>query len=75
MGTALSKNDQPESHRVVVAGRPNYNRCDNMIVTSKYTAWSFLPVVSTELFSRFAGHVHVGGRRLACPFPPGSKRT
>jgi hypothetical protein len=46
MGINLSKHHHDEGERVLVAGRPNYNRCDNMIVTSKYTLWSFLPVVS-----------------------------
>ncbi|KAG7346626.1 phospholipid-translocating P-type ATPase, flippase [Nitzschia inconspicua] len=54
MGLALTKPHHEEGDRVLVAGRPNYNRCDNMIVTSKYTAWSFLPVAVGEQFRRFA---------------------
>jgi hypothetical protein len=49
MGLALSKDRHDEGDRVLVVGRPNLNRCDNMIVTSKYTAWSFLPVVSKSV--------------------------
>mmetsp|Transcript_15351 Transcript_15351/g.38040 ORF Transcript_15351/g.38040 Transcript_15351/m.38040 type:complete len:1784 (+) Transcript_15351:307-5658(+) len=52
MGTSHSKVE--DSDRVLVAGRPNYNRCDNVIVTSKYTAWTFLPVAVTQQFRRFA---------------------
>eukprot|EP00536_Pseudo-nitzschia_multiseries_P010237 jgi/Psemu1/242785/estExt_Genewise1.C_3060002 len=37
-----------------MAGRPNYDRCDNKIVTAKYTLWSFLPVAIREQFRRFA---------------------
>ena len=48
MGASHSKVE--DSDRVLVAGRPNYNRCDNVIVTSKYTVWSFLPVVRLYLF-------------------------
>jgi hypothetical protein len=45
MGESLSKPQDEDGDRILVAGRPNFNRCDNMIVTSKYNAWTFLPVV------------------------------
>lgn len=46
MGGGLSKTIREDgSDRVLVAGRPDLNRCDNMITTSKYTPASFLPLV------------------------------
>ena len=45
MGIAYSINDGEETERVLTAGRPNFDRCDNKIITAKYTALSFLPMV------------------------------
>lgn len=45
MGLGGSKNITEDVDRVLIAGKPDYNRCDNMITTSKYTVWSFLPLV------------------------------
>jgi hypothetical protein len=45
MGIGGSKNVDDHADRVLVAGRPNLERCDNMITTAKYTIWTFLPVV------------------------------
>jgi hypothetical protein len=46
MGTAHSNHEREERERVLMAGRPNYYRCDNKIITAKYTVWNFLPIVS-----------------------------
>mmetsp|Transcript_24073 Transcript_24073/g.66728 ORF Transcript_24073/g.66728 Transcript_24073/m.66728 type:complete len:1719 (+) Transcript_24073:215-5371(+) len=46
--------DDDETERFLVAGRPNYDRCDNKIVTARYTVLSFLPVAIGEQFRRFA---------------------
>ena len=40
------KDTVEEKDRILVAGRPAYNRTDNMVKTSKYTAITFIPVVS-----------------------------
>jgi hypothetical protein len=45
MGIGRSKEAVDEGDRVLLAGKPNYDRCDNMITTSRYTTWNFLPVV------------------------------
>lgn len=34
------------AQRVLTVGLPDLNYCDNVVTTSKYTWWSFLPVVS-----------------------------
>jgi len=34
-----------EPDRVLVLGKPDYERCDNKVITSRYTIVSFLPVV------------------------------
>ena len=38
--------DHEETERILVAGRPDYSRCDNTVITAKFTAWTFLPLVS-----------------------------
>jgi hypothetical protein len=45
MGVGGSKHVIDDGDRVLVAGRPDLNRCDNMITTSKYTIWTFFPIV------------------------------
>lgn len=50
MGLGGSKHIHDDGDRVLVAGRPDYNRCDNMITTSKYTVWNFFPIVSMSLW-------------------------
>ena len=50
MGVAISKHILEDGDRVLVAGRPDYNRCDNMITTYKYTVWTFLPIVRNLLY-------------------------
>ena len=37
--------DVEDKDRILVAGRPNYNRTNNMVRTSKYTALTFIPIV------------------------------
>ena len=51
MGVGRSKELVDEGDRVLLAGKPDYDRCDNMITTSRYTSWNFIFVVripSTE---------------------------
>lgn len=35
-----------EADRVLLPGRADLERCDNKVVSARYTAFSFLPVVS-----------------------------
>jgi hypothetical protein len=37
-----------EPDRVLIPGRPDLDRCDNKVVSARYTAVTFLPVVRTE---------------------------
>lgn len=32
--------------RVLTAGCPELDRCDNKVISAKYTVWNFLPKVS-----------------------------
>jgi hypothetical protein len=48
MGIGVSKEVVDEGDRVLLAGKPDYDRCDNMITTSRYTPWNFLFVVRTD---------------------------
>ena len=50
----FSKKAPDEGDRVLIAGRPDYTRCDNMITTSKYTWLTFFPIAISEQFRRFA---------------------
>ena len=57
MGVGGSKLQHDDGDRVLVAGRPDLNRCDNMITTSKYSVWSFLPIVR-EIAAIYDNHRH-----------------
>lgn len=46
--------DVEDKDRILVAGRPNHNRVNNMVRTSRYTAITFIPIAVTEQFRRFA---------------------
>lgn len=54
MGISHSSHDNDETERFLEAGRPSDKRCDNKIITAKYTALSFLPMAIREQFRRFA---------------------
>lgn len=56
MGLAASKQVDEDADRVLVAGRPDFNRCDNMTTTSKYTVWTFLPVVRVAFTNLYWRH-------------------
>ena len=45
MGLGGSKHLHEEGDRVLIAGRPNYDRVDNEVITSRYTLLNFLPLV------------------------------
>lgn len=46
MGSAHSNHERDETERVLVAARPNLQRCDNTVITAKFTIFTFLPLVS-----------------------------
>ena len=46
MGIGSSKPAVDDGDRKLVAGRPDLERCDNKISTSKYTVLNFFPIVS-----------------------------
>lgn len=54
MGSAHSNHERDETERVLVAARPNYQRCDNTVITAKFTVFTFLPLAIREQFRRFA---------------------
>lgn len=37
-----------EPDRILVPGRPDYERCDNKVVSARYTLYSFVFVVRVE---------------------------
>lgn len=47
MGTKKKDVPPEETQRIIVVGRPDYERCDNKISTSKYNVFTFLPIVRT----------------------------
>lgn len=49
--------------RILTPGLPNYERCNNEVTTSRYTAWTFLPVVSVKGSN---GWLLLALRRMAC---------
>ena len=48
MGIAQSNHEHDETERVLIAARPNYHRCDNTVITAKFTVFTFLPLVSGD---------------------------
>ena len=52
--SALSKKkNKKEPDRVLIAGKPDYERCDNKVVSARYTPLTFLPVVRLRAFLQF----------------------
>ena len=49
----MPKTEAPPD-RVLVAGRPDLERCDNQVISARYTVYNFLPVAIYEQFRRFA---------------------
>ena len=38
---------QKESDRILLPGKPDFERCDNRVISARYTALSFFPMVRT----------------------------
>ena len=38
--------NQPDPDRILVLGRAEYDRCDNEVISARYTMFSFFPKVS-----------------------------
>jgi len=45
---------EPEPDRILLPGQPNFDKCDNKVISARYTALTFLPVAISEQFRRFA---------------------
>ena len=43
--TAKVVEEEPEADRLLVLGKPDYDRCDNKVVSARYTIYNFIPVV------------------------------
>ena len=41
--------EEDGSNRLLMVGHPDYTRCDNTLITSKYTILNFLFIVSIQL--------------------------
>jgi hypothetical protein len=41
--------EEDGTQRLLNVGIPNTNRCNNILITSKYTVWTFLPLVRFTL--------------------------
>ena len=41
----MAKKKVKEPDRVLIAGKPDLDRCDNKVVSARYTAFNFFPVV------------------------------
>eukprot|EP00536_Pseudo-nitzschia_multiseries_P002375 jgi/Psemu1/251596/estExt_Genewise1Plus.C_310085 len=46
--------EEDGSDRILKAGMPDYTRCDNTLITSKYNFFNFLPINIKNQFRRFA---------------------
>ena len=45
----MGKKKEKEPDRVLVPGKPDLERCDNKVVSARYTVYNFLPVVRSSL--------------------------
>ena len=39
------RKDKKEPDRILIAGKPDYEQCDNKVVSARYSLLTFLPVV------------------------------
>ena len=46
----MGKKKEKEPDRVLIPGKPDLDRCDNKVVSARYTIYNFLPVVRVYLF-------------------------
>ncbi|KAL7575732.1 hypothetical protein ACA910_003065 [Epithemia clementina (nom. ined.)] len=55
---AENGSDEPqrkkEPDHILLPGKPDLERCDNRVVSARYTPYSFIPVATLEQFRRFA---------------------
>ncbi|OEU10945.1 phospholipid-translocating P-type ATPase [Fragilariopsis cylindrus CCMP1102] len=45
--------EEDGTQRLLNVGIPNSNRCNNILITSKYTVWTFLPLTLRTEFKKF----------------------
>ena len=48
----MAKKKEKEPDRVLIPGKPDLDRCDNKVVSARYTLYNFIPVVSEVLECR-----------------------
>ena len=53
MVTPISDNDMADTQRTLLVGKPSDIGTNNAVFTSKYTMWTFLPLVSLVVCSWF----------------------
>ena len=46
------KEDELGIERTLLIGKADHSRCDNQLITSKYTVWNFFPLVSNYAITR-----------------------
>lgn len=51
--TAKAVETEPEADRLLVLGKPDNDRCDNKVVSARYTIYNFLPAVSSTVFTYY----------------------
>jgi Ni,Fe-hydrogenase I cytochrome b subunit len=57
----MGKKDKvKEPDRILLTGKPDYERCDNKVVSARYTLVTFFPVVRT----RFAVYALFGNKKV-----------
>uniref|UniRef100_A0A7S3KZS3 P-type sodium-transporting ATPase4 n=1 Tax=Amphora coffeiformis TaxID=265554 RepID=A0A7S3KZS3_9STRA len=50
----MGKKKEKEPDRILLPGKPDLDRCDNKVVSARYTIYNFIPVAVSEQFRRFA---------------------
>lgn len=48
MSTKKGEEEEVEVDRLLTPGNADYARCDNKVVSARYTVWNFLPIVSAN---------------------------
>jgi len=44
----MAKKKEKEPDRILLPGKPDLERCDNKVVSARYTIYNFIPVVSDQ---------------------------
>lgn len=52
--TRVVPQPKKEPDRILIPGRPDLERCDNRVISARYSFYNFVPVATLEQFRRFA---------------------